>query len=151
MGHYQGDRLAPVHEEPRWEPISIVVDSDACGNVISPEMTPSYPVRETIASKAGHAFTAANGDPIPNLGSIKLPIMTSEGSTKQLNFCAADVTKPLVFVKKICATGHICVFDDDGSNIFNKNTGEYTSMKEEAGNYVINAWVPPSSTFGRQP
>ena len=138
-------------KDQEWKCISIVVDSGACENVINPETAPGYAIRETPASKAGHAFTAANGDPIPNLGSIKLPIITTEGSSKHLNFCAADVTKPLASVKRICSAGHICVFDDDGSYIYNKSTGEYTMVKGESGSYVLEAWVPPNSTFGRQP
>ena len=151
LGRYNENDIAPIHEGQEWKRISIVVDSGACENVIDPEMAPGYPARDTPASKAGHAFTAANGDPIPNLGSVRLPIVIGEGSSKILNFCAAEVTKPLPSVNKICSTGHICVFDDEGSYIYNKNSGEYTKIREDSGSYVLDAWVPPSSTFGRQP
>ena len=133
LGRYQEGDVAQVQEEQQWKRLSIVVDSGACENVINPESTPGYPAKETPASKAGHAFTAAIGDPIPNLGSIKLPLVTGEGSTKQLNFWAAEVTKPLASVKRICAAGHTCVFDEEGSFIFNKTTGEYTMLQEESG------------------
>ena len=43
------------------------------------------------------------------------------------------MTKPLVSVKKICQAGHTVVFDDEGSFIVNKNTGEVNWLREEDG------------------
>ena len=63
---------------------------------------------------------------------------------------ASPVTKPLGFVKKICQACHTVVFDDEGSFIMNKNTGE-------DGNYMLDAWIPPpqqgsnKTSFHRRP
>ena len=47
------------------------------------------------------------------------------------------------------------VFDDDGSYIFNKQTGEVNWMREEAGNYMLDLCVAPKkiaeSGFGGPP
>ena len=45
------------------------------------------------------------------------------------------------------------VFDEDGSFIYNKRTGELNQLREESGNYMFDVWVPPRetvATFHRQ-
>ena len=44
--------------------------------------------------------------------------------------------------------GHAVVFDEEGSYILNKGTGEINWLREENGNYMLDAWVPPQSYFG---
>ena len=56
---------------------------------------------------------------------------------------ASPVTKPLGSVKKICQAGHTVVFDDEGSFIMNKNTGEVNWLREEDENNMLDAWIPP--------
>ena len=38
------------------------------------------------------------------------------------------------------------VFDEDGSFIFNKMTGEIVQLKEESDIYMFDVWIPPEST-----
>ena len=71
-------------------------------------------------------------------------------------FTGAPVSKPLAPVKRICAAGHFVIFDEDGSYIVNKSTGEVNALREEQGNYMLDVYVPPKSiaepnnlTFGR--
>ena len=40
------------------------------------------------------------------------------------------------------------VFDDDGSKVLNKMTGEVNWMREESGNYTIDLWVMPNEGHG---
>ena len=72
-----------------------------------------------------------------------------------MTFQAAPVSKPLGSVKRMCSSGHRVVFDDDGSYIQNKATGELNWLREENGNYILDVWViPPGNSdagFGRQP
>ena len=48
------------------------------------------------------------------------------------------------------------VFDEDGSYVENKTTGEINWLREEAGNYMLDLWVippeemPANAGFGRQ-
>ena len=71
---------------------------------------------------------------------------------------AAPVTKPLASVLRIVQAGHIVVFDDQGSYIMNKKTGELNMLREENGNYMLDLWIPPveevenvNAGFRRQP
>ena len=71
----------------------------------------------------------------------------------------APVARPLGSVKRICQAGHRIIFDEDGSYIENKITGEINMLREEHGNYILDVSVVPGQTwfantgpgFGRQP
>ena len=142
-------------EASTWRRIAIAVDSGACDNVISPDDVPEQKVMESSGSKKGENFYSATGEPIPNLGDIKLPMIMREGTARGMLMRAAPVSKPLASVKKICQAGHAVVFDDEGSFIINKTTGEMNWMREDDGNYMLDAWVPPPESsnegFIRQP
>ena len=57
----------------------------------------------------------------------------------------APVAKPLGSVDRICETGHLVVFDCDGSYILNKTTGELNWLRKENGNFMLDVWIPPAS------
>ena len=47
----------------------------------------------------------------------------------------------------MCAAGHSVVFEEDGSYIENKNTGEVNMLREDNGNHMLDMWViPPRPT-----
>ena len=156
------DRLGAVngaaetaHLEAKWRRLEVAVDSGACDSVINPDDLPDHPVRETVASMNGEQYASATGDPIPNMGEISALMLTREETMRAMNFTAAPLAKPLAAVKKMCAAGHTVVFDDEGSYVYNKYTGEVNAMCEELGNYIMDVWVPPpgwqpNQGFGRQ-
>jgi len=164
----KADHLASVKEqaveksmkEAKWRRIEVAIDSGACDNVIDPDELPEHNVRETAASRAGEQFASATGDPIPNLGEMGILMITREDTVRAMAFTAAPVARPLGSVKKICKAGHRVVFDDEGSYIYNKYTGEVNMLREELGNYIMDVWVPPPGeedqdtrlprVFGRQ-
>ena len=55
---------------------------------------------------------------------------------------------------KICKNGQRVVFDDEGSYVECKNTGERLQVLEEDGEYVLDVWVNTEAakegTFGGQ-
>ena len=57
-------------------------------------------------------------------------------------------------VKKICKSGQRVIFDDEGSYVENKVTGERLQVLEEDGEYVLDVWVntgkEKETTFGGQ-
>ena len=119
--------------------------------VANPEEIPNYPVSEMPQSKAGEEFVAAAGDPIPNLGGMKVPIITREATQRLMSVTAVPVLKPLMSVKQLYTSGHAVIFDE-GSYIVNKETGEINELREENGNYMLDCWVPPNeSGFGGLP
>jgi hypothetical protein len=137
---------------PGWQYLSLTVDSGAAETVIPHMMVQSHPIVETQASRSGLNYASATGDPIPNLGEQKLPLLTQEGSLRAMTFQAAPVDRPLGSVKRMCTSGHTVVFDEEGSYVLNKLTGEVNWMREENGNYIMDLWIMPNKdqSFQRQ-
>ena len=65
-----------------------------------------------------------------------------------------DVHRPLMSVKRMCKSGHRVVFDDEGSYVESKHTGEKLKIIEEDGEYLLDVWVKvgegKDSGFGGQ-
>ena len=40
-------------------------------------------------------------------------------------------------------TGHVVVFDSEGSYIMNKTTKEVNALREEDGDFMLDLWIPP--------
>ena len=138
-----------LQQRGEWMILSMAVDSGASETVIPHALVKGHPVRETDASRGGLNYASATGDPIPNLGEQKLPLVTMEGTLRAMTFQAAPVATPLGSVKRMCSSGHIVVFDDEGSYVQNKATGEINWLREESGQYMLDAWVMPMDEMAR--
>ena len=130
----------------------MAIDSCAAETVIPHRLVSQHPLNDT-----GACYSSATGLPIPNLGEQCLPLLTMEETFRGMTFQAAPVSKPLGSVKRICAAGHRVIFDEDGSFIKNKTTGETNMLREDNGNYMLDMWIVPLQTaewgppsFGRQ-
>ena len=139
-----------VHEEEtinnmegEWEPIQITIDSGAAESVSPSEAYQQYPTEESEGSRRGVRYVTANGDRIPNEGQKRLALMTEGGQQRGMTFQVCEVNRPLGSVSRICGQGHTVVFDDDGSYIMNKASGQTTWLRQEGGVYMLDAWVMP--------
>jgi len=153
LGSFEEDKRAAG-----WRMLSIAVDSGACDNVIGPQELPDYEgkIVETRASKNGDDFVSASGDVIPNYGELRIMMVTREQTSRSMAFQAAGVAKPLGSVKRMLHNFHRVVFDEEGSYILNKKSGEVNWLREEDGNFMLDVWVPPpavaeASGFHGQP
>ena len=61
-----------------------------------------------------------------------------------VQICA--VNKTLMSVSQVVAQGNRVVFDDEGSYIEDKASGEKLWMEEAVGMYMLKMWVPRKST-----
>ena len=98
-----------------WKNISIAIYSGAAEIVIPHTLVTDDAISPTDNSRAGVCYASATGEPIPNLGEQKLPLATVGGFLRAMTFQVATVAKPLGSVQRICAAGHMVVFDSEGS------------------------------------
>jgi len=133
--------LNPVTLKGEWEMIELAVDSGATETVVSEDMLKSVETKESWGSKKGVEYEVANGDTIPNLGEKKFHGVTENGITRNLTAQVCEVNKALLSVKKIIAAGNRVVFDEEGSFIEDKSTGERMWMKDEGGMFMLKMWV----------
>ncbi len=55
----------------------------------------------------------------------------------------ADASKPLQSVRRLVWHNHVVVFDEEGSFISNKKTGEVNAITDDDINYTMQVWVVP--------
>jgi hypothetical protein len=130
-----------------WVEIDVQVDSGATETVMS-ESTLSgvIDITEGPACKRGVVYEVANGEEIPNLGERTFLGYTEDGSVKAVTAQICAVSQTLMSVSKIASRGNRVVFDDDGSYIEEKATGNKTWMTQVGGMYSLKMWVSRKSS-----
>ena len=121
-----------------WQLLSVAIDSGAAETIIPHRLVGQHPIKDTEASRNGKCYASATGQPIPNLGEQRLPLVTQEGTLRGMTFQAAPVAKALGSVKRMCSSGHIVVFEEGASYVLNLTTGEVNWIREESGNYMLD-------------
>ena len=107
----------------------------------------SIELKEGAASHRGTEYEVANGIRIPNRGEKKFVAYTEEGSMRSITAQVCEVNKPLLSVRKVMAGGSRVVFDEEGSYIESKATGEITALKESGGMFMLKMWVQRQPLF----
>ena len=92
-------------------------------------------VTESAACKRGIVYEVADGTQISNLGERKLLGIMDDRSAKGVTTQVCAVNKTLMSVSKITSKGNRVVFDDDGSFIESKATGERSWLTQSGGMY----------------
>ena len=126
------------------------VDSGAAAHVMPRGWIAWLTVLASWGLRNGVHYVAANSGRIPNEGESHVLFRTIEGIIGKLTFQIARVNKPLLSVAMMVKDGMRVVFDDTGSYIYNKKTGEVMRLKQERGVFVLEAWVehdPSQSTI----
>ena len=103
-------------------------------------------ISEGAACKRGVMYEVANGVEIPNLGERKFLGFTEDGGAKGMTAQVCAVNKTLMSVSKITSKGNKVIFDDDGSFIEDKATGERTWLTQSGGMYYLKMWVSRKSS-----
>ena len=90
----------------------------------------------------------ANGVQIPNLGERRFAGVTEDGIARGMiaQICAANTTQ--MRVSKIVRAGNRVVYDDGGSYIEDKGTGEMIWMAQVGGMYSVKLLVPHRNSAG---
>ena len=130
-----------VTEDDEWEEVKLAVDSGDRETVIPPDILEDVELRQGAPHKRGVEYEVANGVQIPNLGEREFTGVTAEGSMKSVVAQVCDVNRGLLSVRKITRSGNRVVFDNEGSCIESKTTGEVTKLKDDNGMYELTMWV----------
>ena len=118
----------------------------ANGTVIPPEELPEVPTRESKGSRLGWSYRVANGAEVPNEGEkeFRVVVRCQSGwskSPKTVTAQVADITQPLMAVRKMTNAGYEVIFDEQGSGALNKITQEWIPMDEEEDAWFLDLWV----------
>ena len=130
-------------EKEGWTRVDCILDSGVSESVCPLSMCSRYPISDSPGSIAGLQYTSANGGRIANRGQQRLPVELSNGTRSEALFQVADVTRPLVSVAAVCATGNVVIFGVGGGVIRNLETGAETPFSRRDGVYIFQLWIPP--------
>ena len=86
-------------------------------------------------------YEVANGERIPNEGEKRFQAVTEHGVAKNMTLQVCDVNQGLLSVSKIVAAGNEVVFDDGGSYIESKRSGDRTWLRERNGMFMLRLYV----------
>ena len=111
----------------------LIIDSGAAETVLPIGWAENYAMTESPGSKFGEFYQTADGTPIYNEGQKTLKLVNNLGQARTMTFQCAQVSKALGSVSKICSNNNRVVFDDDGSYIENKDTGERLWLEQRNG------------------
>ena len=122
--------------------VTLKIDSGAVDTCIPIESALSYPIKESVMSKAGAGYRAANGTAIKNHGEKALHGLTGDWTPFKINAQVADVRTPLGSVHHIVKSGNTVVFSKKGNWFMNDQTREKIMIRDRNGSYEIDLWVP---------
>ena len=136
-------------DKPRWQPITMMVDSGASDTVMHPKEIPNAELVPSAGSKVGLEYEVANGQAIHNLGEKKLSVIPHGSQTlKGMTVQCAEVHRSLLSVAQCVDHNNMVVFDTEGSYILDKATGECTPLVREGNVFNRRVWAKPADTSG---
>ena len=105
----------------------------------------------TTPSIAGRTCTTAGGGKVADKGKKVPTVQTETGTLRRMSIRLGPVRKALACIAEMCDHGHRVVFDNDGSFILDKRSGESIPMHRRHMAYTFKAKVmepkprPPAS------
>ena len=128
----------------------LIIDSGAAETVMPGHWMANYKILESQGPRAGVFYVTASGEPIYNEGEKTLMLMNEYGQSRKRTFQCAKTIKAMGSINNICSNGNRVVFDDEGSYIENKETGEKLWLEQAEGVYHLNMQVAPVG-YGEAP
>ena len=144
----------------KWVKLKAIVDSGAVETVTPSGTIGKGKLRETILSKRGAHYTAADGGIIKNLGEGDIEGTSEEGLGVKMTAQVGDkLSKTLISVRRIVEKGNMVIFGADeaalsmlskmprvdGHMIMHKKSGTISKVQEEGGLYVYPLWMKQKS------
>ena len=135
--------------------IDVVLDSGCSDHVMNVELdAPGYAVTPSAGSTQGRGFIVGNGERVPNKGETKVNLRAFDGQGTPVDFTsvfqAAQITRPLMSVAKICKNGYRCHFTEDSANVVDQQGTTVCEFRRQNGIYVSRMKLRAPAPFGGQ-
>ena len=124
-----------------WERLPIKVDSGAVETVIPQDMARHIQTVETVKSKNGSGFRAANGSHIRHFGQKSLKGYGDEFQNVSMVAQVAEVRTALASVYRMVEAGNAVHFERGNCFIHRLASGAITPMVEKDGGFEIGLWI----------
>ena len=130
-------------EADEWEEVEMIVDSGASGTVVGANMVRAV---EATNIKSDVSYKLADGSRIPHMGEKSFKAFTDQGHIRHMIAAVTDVDDALLSVSKVVSAGNRVVFDNEGSYIEHKESGEVTPLVTQGSLYELKMWVPKNQS-----
>ena len=117
----------------------MIVDSGASGTVVGTNMVKAIEAKNV---KDNVTFKLADGSRTPHMGEKAFKAFTDQGHVRHMVAAVTELDDALLSVSKVVKAGNRVVFDEGGSYIEHKASGEVTPLIEQRGLYKLKMWVP---------
>ena len=87
--------------------------------------------------KSDVSYKLADGSRIPHMGEKSFKAFTDQGHVRNMVAAVTEVDDALLSVSKVVKAGNRVVFDDDGSYIEHKYSGEVTPLVAQGSLYKL--------------
>ena len=132
-----------------WERIPVKIDSGAIDTVMPPSVGNYFGLAETVMSRKGPGFRAANGTAIKHYGQRTMRGTTDQYKPINMTAQVADVKTTLGSVNQMLKAGNRVHFETGNCYIEHVPTGVRTEILEKNGTFEVGIWVPKSGNQQR--
>ena len=146
----EGEELMPLQvlsgaakEFIGFKKVEVLVDSGAAASVMPERYVEDHEIVKGEAARKGVHYVAADGARIPNLGEVKVRLLTKEKEKPTVTFQVADVHKPILSVAALTAQGHKVNFQRDGGAIILFRSGREIAFQKREGVYKLELLMAP--------
>ena len=133
-----------MQEAEVWEEVEMIVDSGTSGTVVGESMIKAVGATNV---KNDVSYKLADGSRIPHIGGKSFKAFTDHGHIGHMIAAVTDVDDALLSVSKVVKAGNRVVFDEDGSYIEHKESGEVTHLTTQGSLYKLKMWVPKNQSY----
>ena len=126
-----------------FKKLEVLVDSGAAASVMPQRYVDDRVITKGEAAKKGVHYVAADGGRIPNLGEVRVNLLTKEKEKASVTFQVADVHKPILSVSALTAHGHRVSFTKEGGVITLARTGRRIAFQRKDGVYKLETLMAP--------
>ena len=127
-----------------FKKLEVLVDSGAAASVMPQRYVEDREVTKGEAAKRGVHDVAADGGRIPNLGEVRVNLLTKEREKASVTFQVADVHKPILSVGALTAQGHRVGFTKEGGTITMARSGKRIAFQRRDGVYKLEVLMAPA-------
>ena len=106
-----------------YEKVTSIIDSGTVTTVMPKRQCAHVPIKETSTSPNGTYYTDASGNEIYNEGQRDTEGLTTEGVPLELAWQVAKISRPLISVREMKASGNAAIFGlNEEHAVINKRT-----------------------------
>ena len=124
-----------------WERVPLKVDSGAVDIVIPKSTATGVPLKETVRSKTGAGFKAANGSHIAHYGQRDVVGYKDQYQGVNMKAQVVDVKSALGSVSQMIKAGNRVHFEVGNCYIEHIASGKITPMVKKDGLFEVGIWV----------